>query len=157
MKPAVYIETTIVSYLTARPSRDVVLAAHQQITDQWWHQRRFQFDLFTSQPVVDEAAGGHEDAARRRLYQLDDVPLLDVTDEVAILAERLLREGPIPQKAAVDAVHIAVSAVHDMDYLLTWNCKHIANAAMRNRIEAVIRSGGYTPPLLCTPEELLEE
>ena len=107
--------------------------------------------------MVDEAAGGHEDAARRRLYQLDDVPLLDVTDEVAILAERLLREGPIPQKAAVDAVHIAVSAVHDMDYLLTWNCKHIANAAMRNRIEAVIRSGGYTPPLLCTPEELLEE
>ena len=157
MKPTVYIETTIVSYLTARPSRDVILAAHQQITDEWWHERRSHFDLFTSQPVVDEAAEGDEEAARRRLQQLEEVPLLEITEEVANLAERLLLEGPIPQKAAVDAVHIATAAVHVMDYLLTWNCKHIANAAMRNKIEAVIRSEGCRPPILCTPEELLEE
>ncbi len=83
--------------------------------------------------------------------------MLDITEEVSNLAERLIRDGPLPRKAAVDAVHIATAAVHGMDYLLTWNCRHIASASMRNKIEAVIRSSGHTPPILCTPEELLEE
>lgn len=157
MQPKAYIETTIVSYLTAQPSRDVILAAHQQITDQWWHERRARFELYTAQPVVDEAAEGHAEAAERRLEKLTPLPLLDITEEVSRVAEALLRRGPIPRKAAVDAVHIAAAAVHSMDYLLTWNCKHIANAAMRNKIEAIIRSNGYEPPILCTPEELLEE
>lgn len=157
MPSRVYIETTIVSYLTARPSRDIILAAHQQITDEWWHDRRAHFELYTAQPVLDEAAEGDAEAARQRLEKLAPLPLLDITKEVSSLAVRLIRDGPLPMKAAVDAVHIAVATVHGMDYLLTWNCKHIANAAMRNQIEAVIRSSGYAPPILCTPEELLEE
>jgi hypothetical protein len=108
-------------------------------------------------PVIDEAAEGNTDTARQRLERLAQLPLLDITEEVSSLAERLIREGPLPQKAAVDAVHIAAATVHGMDYLLTWNCKHIANAAMRNKIEVVIRLSGHEPPILCTPEELLEE
>ena len=156
MSPQVYIETTLISYLTARPSRDVILAAHQQITDEWWHDRRTHFELYTAQPVIDEATKGDAEAASQRLEKLAPLPLLDITEEVSSLAERLIREGPLPGKAAVDAVHIATAAVHGMDYLLTWNCKHIANASMRNKIEAVVRSSGHEPPILCTPEELLE-
>ena len=117
MPPRVYIETTIVSYLTARPSRDIILAAHQQITDEWWHDRRTHFDLYTAQPVIDEAAEGDAEFARQRLEKLAPLPLLDITEEVSILAERLIREGPLPKKAAVDAVHIATATVHGMDYL----------------------------------------
>ena len=157
MPPHVYIETTIVSYLTARPSRDVILAAHQQITDEWWHDRRTHFELYTAQPVLDEAAKGDVEAVKARLEKLAPLPLLDIAEEVSDLAASLIREGPLPKKAAVDAVHIATAAVHGMDYLLTWNCKHIANASMRNKIEAVIRSRGHEPPILCTPEELLED
>lgn len=157
MQPSLYIETTIVSYLTARPSRDVILAAHQQITDQWWHERRQDFELFTSQAVLDEAAAGDSEAAANRLELLEPLKILDVTEEVSELAESLIEIGPIPQKAAIDAVHIATAAVHGVDYLLTWNCRHIANAAMRTKIEAVVRSRGREPSILCTPEELLEE
>lgn len=156
MPPRVYIETTIVSYLAARPSRDIILAAHQQITDEWWHNSRAHFELYTAQPVLDEAAQGDTEAAGHRLEKLAPLQLLDITEEVSDLAERLIRDGPLPTKAAVDAVHIATATVHGMDYLLTWNCKHIANALMRNKMEAVIRSTGYEPPILCTPEELKE-
>jgi hypothetical protein len=156
MPPKVYVETSVVSYLSSRPSRDLVLAAHQQITRQWWETRRQAFDLHVSQAVIDEAGGGDEEAAGRRLQALEGVPLLDITDEVAALAEDLIHSGPLPPKAAVDAVHIATAVVGRMDYLLTWNCKHIANAAMRNKIEQVCRSRGYEPVVICTPEELLE-
>lgn len=153
----VYIETTIISYLTGRPSRDLIQAAHQQITSQWWHERRRSFELFTSQAVVDEAGAGDQGAAHRRLEALEPLPLLEINDDVTSLAGALIEAGPLPEKAAVDAVHIAASARYGMDYLLTWNCTHIANAAMRDRIERVCRSKNYDPPIMCTPEELLEE
>jgi hypothetical protein len=157
MKPRVYVETTIPSYLTAWPSRDVVMAGHQQTTREWWESRRQDFDLFVSQFVVDEAGLGDPDAARRRLEALADLPLLDVTDDVYALASRLVGRVPLPTKAAADSLHIAVATVNGMDYLLTWNCTHIANATLRARIEMVCRDGGYEPPAICTPEELLKE
>ena len=157
MKPRVYLETTIPSYLTARSSRDLVIAAHQQVTQEWWSNRRVAFELYVSQVVIQEAGGGHDEAARKRLEVLEDLPLVDIDDEVAELGQALLADVPLPAKAAIDAIHIAAAVVSGMDYLLTWNCKHIANAALRSRIEGVCRSRGYDPPVICTPEELLEE
>ena len=157
MASSVYIETTIVSYLTARPSRDLVQRAHQQLTRRWWRTRRPQFDLYVSPLVIQEAAGGDPLRARRRLAALKAVPVLDATSDAMQLAEALAQAGAVPTEAVVDATHIAIATVHGMAYLLTWNCAHIANATMRIRIETICRSEGYEPPILCTPEELMEE
>jgi len=138
------------------PSRDIVLAAHQQITREWW-QRRERFDLFVSQAVLREAGRGNAEAAARRLAALQGIPVLTVGAEVSDLAERFLKTGVMPAKAAIDAIHIAVAVVHGMDYLLTWNCTHIANAAIRAKIEQTCREAGLQPPMICTPEELIEE
>jgi len=156
MKSRVYIETSVVSYLTALPSRDIVQAAHQQITRDWWAARE-QFDLFTSQVVLDEAAQGHPEAAARRLSALDGVALLDLTEQARDLAARFLAGGAMPAKAATDALHVAVAVIHGMEYLLTWNCSHIANASIRGKIETMCRLSNLQPPLICTPEELVEE
>lgn len=155
-KPKVYLETTIPSYLTAWPSRDLVTAAHQQITRDWWEARHHDFDLFVSGIVIEEASAGDENAAARRLEIVDDVPLLELTDEVVSLAEQLIERGAIPKEKGEDAIHVAVAVVHGMDYLLTWNLSHIAKAEARNRIEHICRTIGYEPPIICTPEELLE-
>jgi hypothetical protein len=156
MKPKIYIETTVPSYLAARPSRDLIRAAHQQLTREWWENRRSDFELFVSQVVVQEASGGDPTAAAERLALLNDLPVLDVGTEVELFGQQLLRQLPLPLKAAVDALHISIAAVNGMDYLLTWNCKHIANATLRKRIVTLCESSGYTAPLICTPEELLE-
>jgi hypothetical protein len=156
MKPRLYLETTIPSYLTAWPSRDLVRAAHQQITREWWA-RRSAFVLYASRLVVQECEAGDPQAAADRLAALAGVPLLEQTPEAASLAEALLRGVPLPEQAASDALHIAITAVHGWDYLLTGNCTHIANVTLRPRIEAVCRAAGYEPPLICTPEELPAE
>lgn len=153
--PSVYIETSIVSYLTARASRDLVIAAHCQITQEWWEMRRADFTLYTAQPVIKEASAGDAEMVAKRLAALDGVPLLAVNQAANDLAKALVTRGPIPPKAAVDALHIATAAVHGMDYLLTWNCKHIANAEMQSAIAARCRAAGFKSPVLCTPEELL--
>jgi predicted nucleic acid-binding protein len=155
MKPRVYLETTIPSYLTAWPSRDLVRAAHQQITREWWEQRRSQFELYISQAVLRECQAGDPTAAAERLEALQELPLLEQTEEATQLAQALVAQVPLRDRAAVDAVHIALAAVHGMDYLLTWNCTHIANAALRDPIESICRARGYEPPAICTPEELL--
>ena len=156
MKPKVYLETTIPSYLTARPSRDLVTAAHQQITREWWDTRRHAFDLFVSQMVIDEASAGDPDAAARRLEVLAPLSLLAPRAEGADLAQALIEQVPLPIGAAADALHIAIAVVNGMDYLLTWNCTHIANAVLRSQIETVCRSKGFEVPIICTPDELLE-
>jgi hypothetical protein len=156
MRPTIYLETTIPSYLTAWPSRDLVRAAHQQITREWWA-RRDKFDLYSSRLVVQECQAGDAQAAADRLAALRGIPLLAQEDEVGELAEALVRDVPLPEKAVADALHIATAAVHGMQYLLTWNCTHIANATLRPRIEAVCRAAGFEPPLICTPEELPTE
>ena len=154
MKPTVYVETTIPSYLTAWQSRDVVRAGEQQVTRDWW-ERRAEFEVRVSSLVLLECGAGDSDAAALRLAALDGVPVLAQTLEAETLADALLREVPLPAKAAADALHIAVAAVNGVAYLLTWNCTHIANATLRPRIEAICRQFGYEPPVICTPGELL--
>jgi hypothetical protein len=153
MKPRVYLETSIVSYLVALPSRDIVQAAHQQITREWW-ERRDRFELFVARPVLTEAAAGDADAAARRLAALDGIPILAVSAEASGFAGRLLSKGIVPAKASIDAIHIGVAVMNGMDYLLTWNCTHIANATVRGKIEDACREEGLRPPIICTPEEL---
>ena len=156
MKPRLYLETTIPSYLTAWPSRDLVRAAHQQTTREWWEERRAEYDLFVSQVVVRECQGGDPVAAEKRLDVIRDLPLLAQTADAESLAESLLREVPLPEKATVDALHVGISAAQGMNYLLTWNCTHIANASLRSRIEAICREHDHEPLIICTPEELLQ-
>lgn len=156
MKPRVYVETSVLSYLTALPSRDLVLAAHQQVTLEWWSQRE-RFELLVSEAVLAEARKGDAAAAARRLGAAEGLQVLSATDEAQRLASALLRDAAIPRKAAIDAAHIAIVTVHGLDFLVTWNCVHIANAAMRPRIEAVCRYSGFQPPVICTPEELATE
>ena len=156
MKPKAYVETTIVSYLTALPSRDLVLAAHQQVTRDWWSTREA-FELFASQSVLDEASAGDATAAALRLAALRDLVLLDLSADATLLAAELIRGGGVPEKAKIDALHIAVASVHGMDYLVSWNCTHIANATMRGRIEAICSRAGFDPPVICTPLELVKE
>jgi len=154
-RPRVYVETTIPSYLMAWPSRDLVRAAHQQMTREWWA-RRDAFDLFISELVVRECQAGDPTAATKRLEAIEALPVLGVNAEVEALARRLMAAVPLPERATADSLHIATAAVHGMDYLLTWNCTHIANAFLRSRIEAVCRETGYEPPTICTPDELNE-
>jgi hypothetical protein len=156
MKTNAYIETTIVSYLTAWPSRDIVIAGHQQITRQWWDLADNRFDLVASQLVIDEVSAGNEEAARARLAALAHVVLLDATDEALLLAQQLVQDGAIPEKAAEDATHIAIAVINGVEYLVTWNCRHIANAIMRPKIEKICLGAGYEPTIICTPEELME-
>ncbi|MHB8971930.1 MAG: type II toxin-antitoxin system VapC family toxin [Pirellulaceae bacterium] len=150
----VYIETSIIGYLTARSSNAVIFLARQQLTRQWWAEERTKYDLVSSQLVVDEATAGDPTAAQERLVYLDGMPLLDIQHPgVGALADRLIAEHLLPQKAATDARHVAVSTVFGVDYLLTWNCKHIANAETLPGIYRVLRDSGYEPPLIVTPEE----
>lgn len=157
MKPKVYIETTIVSYLTGRPSRDIIITAHQRITEEWWRTRRHLFDLYASQLVFREAGAGDEEQARKRLDALENAELLEITERALSLAQVLIESGAVPQKAAEDALHIAIAVVNGLDYLISWNCKHIANAKIRGKIEQVCLSAGYAPIIICTPEELMED
>lgn len=145
----------MVSYLTARPSRDVVAAAHQQISMDWWENRRKDFDLCTSQLVVDEARRGDPEIAQQRLRVLEAIPVLEVTDAAQKLAVTVVQEGLLPQTAFPDALHIAIATAHHVDYLLTWNCSHIANAEILPRVAAVCERLGMVLPYVCTPEELL--
>lgn len=140
MKPRIYVETSVVSYLVSRPSTDVRVAANQVITIEWWDKRRPAFDLFVSEFVLTEAALGDPLASRLRLEAINKISQLKATEEVRRLGDALRTQGPIAESAEIDAYHIAIATVHGMDFLLTWNCTHIANAAMRSDIEAVCRN-----------------
>jgi hypothetical protein len=155
MAQSVYVETSVISYLAALPSRDVVVLAHQQLTQTWWA-RRTQYELLISQAVLTEAAAGDPDAALRRLTLVSGLRILDVTPEATDFAERLIRDGVLPPAALLDAIHVATAAVHGVEFLLTWNCKHIANVVVRAKFEQSCRTLGIQPPLICTPEELSE-
>jgi hypothetical protein len=157
MKPSVYIESTIPSYLTAWRSPELVMAANQEATRKWWDESRDKFDLFISELVIGEISNGDADAVKRRMAVVENLPELALTDQAEALAAKLLVSAALPQKAKVDALHIATATVHGMDYLLTWNCTHIANAIMRPKIELICRAAGYEPPVICTPPELVEE
>lgn len=157
MKETVYLETTVISYLTAWRSPQLMMAAQQEATRIWWDEQKNRFDLFVSQAVIEEASSGDLQAAQRRLSVLEGIPELDINDSVRDLAKSLLADSPLPEKAEIDALHIAIATVHGIDYLLTWNCRHIANAALRHQIDALCESADYQAPVLCTPLELMGE
>ncbi len=152
----VYLETTIISYLAAAPSRDLIKAARQEVTREWWSKCRDAYAVYASQVVARESREGDPSAAARRLDLLFEVPLLDVTDDAINLATALISQGLLPNVAGDDALHLGVAAVHGMDYLLTWNCTHLANATFRDRISFWLMERGYYPPSVCTPDELME-
>ena len=156
MNPTAYIETSVVSYLTARPSRDVVVAAYQEVTREWWRDAAGRFDLVASELVRAECAGGDSAAARDRLKAIEGIALLTAGGDAEELARRLVDLGAVPREAAADAAHIAIAAANGAAYLVAWNFRHIANAAMRVRIESACREAGYEPPVICTPNELME-
>ena len=155
MKPRLYIETTIPSYLVARQSRDLRLAADQQTTQEWWDLRRHEFDLFISEVVLEESGKGDASFVAKRMALLARIPRLSTTTEADALASYLVDERIIPPVAAPDAVHLALATTHRMDFLLTWNCKHIHNPHLERRIEAACRKFNLVSPVICTPAELM--
>ena len=157
MMKTVYIETSIVSYLRSRPSAQVVTVARQVLTRRWWEHERQNYQLITSQYVLDEASRGNEGLAAERLAQLSGIPLLDLPTAIPALADRLLGCAVLPENARLDALHICAAAFHGLDYLLTWNCSHIANARLLPRVRNVLQDLGYTLPTVCTPEEMLDD
>lgn len=157
MKKKVYIETTIISYIAARLSKNTIIAGRQVLTQEWWDEYRHCFDLVVSQLVFQEAEVGDPEVAQRRINYIKNIDSLEISDKSVQLAEILVNEGVVPHKYAEDALHIAVCAVNGIDFLLTWNCKHIANAVLRHRIEEVVESQNYQCPVICTPAELMED
>ncbi len=151
----VYIETTIVSYLTARPSRDLVVAAHQQITSDWWANHRHRFDLYISELVLIEASRGDPSAAERRAKALSGIPRLPMNETAEDLARWFVERKIVPEQAVEDALHVALAVSHGLDFLLTWNCRHLANAEVIERLETTCLEQGYLLPRLCTPEQLM--
>jgi predicted nucleic acid-binding protein len=156
VKPGVYLETSVISYLVGRLSRDVVVLGNQELTREWWANRRADYELFVSEVVIGEAAIGDADMARQRVEICDDLQLLAISDEAERLAPLLRKAAGMPPNAETDALHVAVAAVHGMDYLLSWNCTHIANATIRRAIDKQCRASGYDPPVICTPQELIQ-
>lgn len=154
---SVYIETSIVSYLRQKPSSHVVTAARQLLTHRWWDVHRTQYDLVISQYVIDEASAGDPMLATERMALLDGIPLLRHAPEIAGIADQIMSLHVLPDKAQVDALRIASVAYHEIDYLLTWNCKHIANAKILPSIYELFERLGIDIPIICTPEELLGE
>ena len=154
MKPRAYLETSMVSYLVGRLSRDVIVLGNQELTREWWLSRRGEYELFVSEVVIREGMLGNQQIAQQRLEIIETLPVLRVTVEAERLAPLLLRAAGLATNAKTDALHIAVATVHGMDFLLTWNCTHIANAAIRRAVERQCRLSGYEPPVICTPQEL---
>jgi hypothetical protein len=154
MPSSVYVESSVISYYTARPSRDIVTAARQTLTQEWWDDARGRFDLYVSVLVVEEAKGGGAEAAQRRMAAISGLPILEINDAAEKLGRQLLDEGAIPSSRAEDALHISLATVHGMDFLLTWNFRHINNAEMKSRIRTIIEAAGYESPVICSPEEL---
>ena len=153
--PQLYLETSVISYLTARPSGDIITAAHQLITSTWWSGHSARFELMTSELVLEEAGRGDPEAAQKRLAILEGITTLKIDSDATALASSIVQEHLLPARAFADALHISVSAIHSVEYLLTWNCSHIANAELLPRVTALVERAGYNMPFVCTPEELL--
>lgn len=156
MKPTVYIETSIISYLTARYSRDLVIAAHQQITREWWETALPKCEAFISPIVIDEISRGDTQAAQLRIDNISGFSILEILTEVKDLADAYFNTIRIPEKARADTYHLALTAWHGLDFLISWNCKHIVNGRIKMIIEEINADFGIRTPIICTPEELME-
>lgn len=155
MTETVYIETSVIGYLTARSTKNLIIAGNIETTRDWWQNRRSEFALYISQVVVDEVAKGDTEIALKRLEILSGLPLVELNQAVRNLSAQFLMRSNLPPKASDDAVHIAAATVHGLDYLLTWNCKHIANAQIQRKLAEISLDLGYELPIICTPYELL--
>ena len=155
MTATIYIESSVVSYYTSKRAHNLVVAARQQITKNWWKHRMSLFKPYISQVVLEEIGRGDRTAASRRTNAVHSFLRLKLTDDVLTLAQELVAKGVIPEQFPEDAAHISVAAVHGMDYLVTWNFTHINNAERKSCIESAIRHFGFEPPVICTPEELM--
>ena len=153
-KPRLYVETNVIGYLSSRPSANVHTASKQVLTADWWESERPRYELYVSRVVVDEVSAGDPTAARERMTLISGITRVASTTAAQKLADTLIHEAGLPPKAEADAAHMALAAVHGMDYLLTWNCKHIANVARRPNIVKIVLGAGYQAPIMCTPEEL---
>ena len=153
----IYLETSFIGYLVSQPSRDLLVAAHQQITHEWWIKRRNIFECYISQVVIDEVSAGNPEEAKKRMDAINDFPVLEFTDNAESLAMTILTSGKFPRQSILDAAHLAIAVVNNMDYLLTWNCKHLANAQIIRKISVVCNNEGFNMPVICTPEELMGE
>ena len=156
MNPTVYIETTIISYLTARPSKDLIVAGHQQITTEWWEEVRPKVDCFVSPFVIQEASRGDSAMVAKRLESIANIPVLEQNETVDELAQRYFAKMSIPEQAKIDAFHLAIAAAYEMDYLLSWNCRHIASAHVQRTIQKLNEGFEMQTPIMCTPEALME-
>ena len=156
MLPSVYLETSVIGYLAARPSRDLLTAGRQQVTQDWWRMARRYYTMAVSGLVVREVSAGNPTKAAERLALLTGIRLLDASPAAEILTEDLIVHGAVPRRASDDAAHIAIAVTNSVDYLVTWNLKHIANAHQRFRIERICRDAGYSPVTICTPNDLME-
>lgn len=156
IKESIYLETTVVSYYTSKPSRDIVVLAHQEITRQWWSRALERYNIFISEVVIEEAGFGNSEAAKKRLEELKGFPHLKLNDKVEKMAQVYMENLEIPEKSFRDAAHLAVASVHDIDYLVTWNCTHLANGEVIKKLMKINESFGIHTPVICTPEELME-
>jgi hypothetical protein len=156
MKQSVYIETTIVSYLAANLSRDIVVAAHQQITQEWWINVRPKLDCYISPFVIQESQRGDDEISKRRIKLLSGISVLEMNNKIEKMADIYFDKLKIPDKAQLDAAHLAVACYYKMDYLISWNCKHIVSARIRKELETINNGLQIFTPIICTPEELME-
>ena len=154
-KPTLYLETTILSYLAARPSRDIIVQAHQQITWDWWESERENYELYISEIVLQEIMGGDPEAAERRQSFISNLAILDMSDAVRNLAYELAKFLNLPQRAELDALHLSFAIEYEMDYLLTWNCSHLANGLIISRLKKIELETSRLVPVIITPEELM--
>ena len=157
MKESIYLETTVVSYYISKPSRDIIVLAHQEITREWWPKAIKRFDIFISEVVVEESRMGDHEAARRRLEELKNFPHLVLNNKVEEMAQVYIEQFEISKKYLRDAAHLAVASVHNIDYLVTWNCAHLANGEIIKKLIKINESFNIHTPIICTPEELMEE
>ncbi|MEI6443307.1 MAG: type II toxin-antitoxin system VapC family toxin [Nostocales cyanobacterium ELA583] len=155
MNGSVYIETSILGHLTARPTDNLIVAANVKITQDWWNEYRRSFMLYASEIVEDEAGKGDPEMASQRLNLLQSLMLLELTEEAFELSQAFLSQSNLPQKAFNDALHMALATVYNLDYLLTWNCKHMANAQIQRKLAQISSDLGYVLPVICTPYELI--
>ena len=157
MNKSVYVESSVISYLTARPSRDLVIAGHQAVTAEWWDDDRLRYEVYVSPLVVEEISAGDTSAAAERLRVIADIPSVAIAAEAESLALALLASNAVPANSARDALHIAIAATQGIDYLITWNFKHINNATTRTMVVNTVSNSGLICPVLCSPEELMGE
>jgi len=157
MKESVYIESSVISYYTSKPNRDIIIAGRQEITREKWSKILDNFESYISALVLQEIEQGDSDAAQKRIKAISGLPVLSISEKAEELALILIKKGPIPDKNPEDALHISVSAVNGIEYLLTWNFSHINNAQMKSKILKIIEDCGYQCPIICSPEELLGE